>query len=294
MLYTLENIHTYIYTYKYLILIFRSRTLQGIGIDDTFVMLAGWRRTPAKMPVAERMGHMMSEAAVSITITSLTDLFSFWIGIISPFRSVQIFCTYSVFAVVFTFVWHITFFAACMAISGYRERHNLHAIFGCKVQAMSVAIKGESIFLLWIIKTLHALLVTIVPTVVNCFCCCQLPYTCKRYLQFDGDGGGLQLSQIALRVYKNNCCCIQLTSTTNIYFRSLSQRRQQLSFQDMFSPFSWFIKLSRFGRLSFRLQTSLLFSFTLRTLYYFTLLFFYCFFSYLFFQLFLSLFLLLT
>ncbi|CAD7011709.1 unnamed protein product [Ceratitis capitata] len=119
----------------------------GIGIDDTFVMLAGWRRTPAKMPVAERMGHMMSEAAVSITITSLTDLFSFWIGIISPFRSVQIFCTYSVFAVVFTFIWHITFFAACMAISGYRERHNLHAIFGCKVQAMSVAIKEKRNFL---------------------------------------------------------------------------------------------------------------------------------------------------
>ncbi|XP_067627581.1 patched domain-containing protein 3 isoform X1 [Eurosta solidaginis] len=119
----------------------------GIGIDDTFVMLAAWRRTPVKMPVPERMGHMMSEAAVSITITSLTDLFSFWIGIISPFRSVQIFCTYSVFAVVFTFVWHITFFAACMAISGYRERHNLHAIFGCKVQAMSVAIKEKRNFL---------------------------------------------------------------------------------------------------------------------------------------------------
>lgn len=140
-------LHTYEYIYIYSNLISLPRpTLQGIGIDDTFVMLAGWRRTPAKMPVAERMGHMMSEAAVSITITSLTDLFSFWIGIISPFRSVQIFCTYSVFAVVFTFVWHITFFAGCMAISGYREWYNLHAIFGCKVQAMSVAIKGKSIF----------------------------------------------------------------------------------------------------------------------------------------------------
>ncbi|ALC42675.1 Ptr [Drosophila busckii] len=115
----------------------------GIGIDDTFVMLAGWRRTPAKMPVHERMAHMMSEAAVSITITSVTDFISFLIGIISPFRSVKIFCTYSVFAVCFTFMWHITFFAACMAISGYRERKNLHAIFGCKVQPMSVAIKEK-------------------------------------------------------------------------------------------------------------------------------------------------------
>ncbi|KAH8413627.1 hypothetical protein KR222_002144 [Zaprionus bogoriensis] len=119
----------------------------GIGIDDTFVMLAGWRRTPAKMPVHERMAHMMSEAAVSITITSVTDFISFLIGIISPFRSVKIFCTYSVFAVCFTFLWHITFFAACMAISGYRERKNLHAIFGCKVKPMSVAIKEKRNFL---------------------------------------------------------------------------------------------------------------------------------------------------
>ncbi|XP_022227646.2 patched domain-containing protein 3 [Drosophila obscura] len=119
----------------------------GIGIDDTFVMLAGWRRTKAKMPVAERMGHMMSEAAVSITITSVTDFISFLIGIISPFRSVRIFCTYSVFAVCFTFLWHITFFAACMAISGYRERKNLHSIFGCRVQPMSVAIKEKRNFL---------------------------------------------------------------------------------------------------------------------------------------------------
>ncbi|XP_037945525.1 patched domain-containing protein 3 [Teleopsis dalmanni] len=119
----------------------------NVAIDDTFVMLAAWRRTPAKMPVAERMGHMMSEAAVSITITSLTDMISFSIGIISPFRSVQIFCTYCGFAVCFTFLWHCTFFAACMAISGYREHRNLHAIFGCKVQALSVAIKEKRNFL---------------------------------------------------------------------------------------------------------------------------------------------------
>lgn len=106
-------------------------------------MLAAWRRTSLKQSVAERMGHTMSEAAVSITITSLTDLISFWIGVISPFRSVQIFCKYSVFAVGFTFLWHITFFAACMAISGYREQQNRHALLGFKVQPLSVAIKGE-------------------------------------------------------------------------------------------------------------------------------------------------------
>uniref|UniRef100_A0A182MDC6 SSD domain-containing protein n=1 Tax=Anopheles culicifacies TaxID=139723 RepID=A0A182MDC6_9DIPT len=115
---------------------------RGIGIDDTFVMLAAWRRTSVKLSVPERMGHMMSEAAVSITITSLTDMISFWIGILSPFPSVQIFCAYSGFAVCFTYLWHITFFAGCMAVSGHCEFKNLHAIFGYKVLPESVAIKG--------------------------------------------------------------------------------------------------------------------------------------------------------
>lgn len=67
----------------------------GIGIDDTFVMLAAWRRTPVTMSVPERMGHTMSDAAVSITITSVTDMVSLWIGMLSPFPSIQIFCLYS-------------------------------------------------------------------------------------------------------------------------------------------------------------------------------------------------------
>lgn len=106
-------------------------------------MLAAWRRTSPKLSVPDRMGLMLSDAAVSITITSLTDMVSFWIGIISPFPSVQIFCTYSGFAVCFTFIWQITFFAGCMAISGYCEEKNLHSIFGFKVQPVSVAIKGK-------------------------------------------------------------------------------------------------------------------------------------------------------
>lgn len=115
----------------------------GIGIDDTFVMLAAWRRTSSKLSVPERMGSMLSEAAVSITITSLTDMISFFLGIMSPFPSVQIFCLYSGLAVCFIFVWHITFFASCMAIAGYCEEKNRHSLFFYKVIPRSVAIKGK-------------------------------------------------------------------------------------------------------------------------------------------------------
>ena len=112
-------------------------------------MLAAWRRTSVKLSVPERMGHTMSEAAVSITITSLTDMISFWMGIFSPFPSVRIFCTYSAMAVAFTYLWHITFFAACMAVFGYFEHRNLHGVFGCEVQPVSVAIKGMIFFKLF-------------------------------------------------------------------------------------------------------------------------------------------------
>lgn len=124
-------------------LTFNFLQFSGIGIDDTFVMLAAWRRTSLKLSVPERMGHMMSEAAVSITITSLTDMISFWMGVFSPFPSVQIFCTYSAMAVAFTYLWHITFFAGCMALFGDLEHNNRHSIFGCEVKPVSVAIKGK-------------------------------------------------------------------------------------------------------------------------------------------------------
>lgn len=109
----------------------------GIGIDDTFVMLAAWRRTSIKDNVPQRMANMLSEAAVSITITSVTDMISFFIGIFNPFPSVKIFCIYSSVATLFTFVWHITFFASCLAISGYCEQSNRHSLICIKVQPVS-------------------------------------------------------------------------------------------------------------------------------------------------------------
>nr|XP_022905229.1 patched domain-containing protein 3 [Onthophagus taurus] len=109
----------------------------GIGIDDTFVMLAAWRRTSIKDGVPRRMAQMLSEAAVSITITSITDMVSFFIGVFSPFPSVTIFCLYSGVATIFTFFWHLTFFAGCVAISGYCEQKNLHSVLCFKVDPVS-------------------------------------------------------------------------------------------------------------------------------------------------------------
>ncbi|XP_067123914.1 patched domain-containing protein 3-like [Centruroides vittatus] len=95
-------------------------------IDDAFVLIAAWRKTDAKKTVEERMGKTYSEAAVSITITSVTNVLSFCIGMASSFPGVRIFCAYGASAMFFTYVYQITFFGGCMALSGYREHHRLH------------------------------------------------------------------------------------------------------------------------------------------------------------------------
>ena len=85
------------------------------------------------------MGNCYRDAAVSITITSVTDMLSFWIGIITPFPCVQIFCVYTGTCVVFTYLWHLAFFGGCLALAGYAEKQNRHALTCCVVLPKSQA-----------------------------------------------------------------------------------------------------------------------------------------------------------
>ncbi|KAJ6224071.1 hypothetical protein RDWZM_002616 [Blomia tropicalis] len=118
----------------------------GVGMDDAFVLLAAWRRTSTSMTVSERMGHTYAEAAVSITITSLTNFISFMIGIITPFPSVRIFCIYTSVAVLFTYAYHITFFGGLMAYFGKVERNNLHGMICVPVVPKSLAVEKGFFF----------------------------------------------------------------------------------------------------------------------------------------------------
>lgn len=46
-----------------------------------------YNRLPKELPLEERMGRTLEEAGVAITVTTLTDILAFAIGIASPFRS---------------------------------------------------------------------------------------------------------------------------------------------------------------------------------------------------------------
>ena len=108
-------------------------------------MMAAWRQTDFRWTVEERMGKAFSEAALSITITSITDALSIGIGAITQFRSVRIFCTYTVVAVIFDYCYQITFFGACMVLMGKREARNLHPATCMKAVPKSQAGNDEDV-----------------------------------------------------------------------------------------------------------------------------------------------------
>ncbi|XP_023229980.1 patched domain-containing protein 3-like [Centruroides sculpturatus] len=93
-------------------------------IDDAFVVIGCWRVTNPKQKVEKRMEVTYCEAGISITLTSVTNFISYCIGMMSPFPFVRIFCYYTATCIVFTFLYQMTFFGGCLALSGYREKQN--------------------------------------------------------------------------------------------------------------------------------------------------------------------------
>ncbi|KAL2085326.1 hypothetical protein ACEWY4_018646 [Coilia grayii] len=94
--------------------------------------------------VEQRMAETYKEAAVSITITTLTDALAFYIGLLTPFGSVQSFCMYTGTAILFCYIYNITFFGAFMALNGRREGHNRHWFTCQRVEQADDVRKGNA------------------------------------------------------------------------------------------------------------------------------------------------------
>lgn len=75
-----------------------------------FLMVAAIRRTNRAFTVSQRIGEAMSDAAISMCITSLTDALSFGVGAITTIPAVQIFCFFTCAAISFTFIFQVFFF----------------------------------------------------------------------------------------------------------------------------------------------------------------------------------------
>ena len=100
----------------------------GIGLDDMYILVSSWRFTSVQSPLEQRVDATLRDAAVSITITSLTDALAFAVGTVSTFRSVQLFCGYCLAGVVFCYIYQVTFTLAVIVLDGRREQTNRHCL----------------------------------------------------------------------------------------------------------------------------------------------------------------------
>ncbi|XP_024136450.1 patched domain-containing protein 3 [Oryzias melastigma] len=98
----------------------------GIGLNNMFILVSDWQHSHVKASVPERMAHTYEEAVMSITITALTDVLKFFIGVMSDFPAVQSFCLYTATSIFFCYIYTVTFLGAFMAVNGKREAGNRH------------------------------------------------------------------------------------------------------------------------------------------------------------------------
>ncbi|NXI13427.1 PTHD3 protein, partial [Irena cyanogastra] len=101
----------------------------GVGVDDMFIMIASWEqssRKTEKSNVKSLLAETYAEAALSVTITTLTDVLAFFIGTWTAFPSVRSFCLYTGTAFIFCYVYTLTFFGAVLVLNHKREQGNRH------------------------------------------------------------------------------------------------------------------------------------------------------------------------
>lgn len=106
--------------------LFSSYEIIGVGLDDMFIMISSWQRTSVLDSVPDRLADTYRDAAVSISITTLTNALALFLGFSSPFGSVRSFCLYAGISVCFCYLYSITFLGACLALNGQREAENKH------------------------------------------------------------------------------------------------------------------------------------------------------------------------
>ncbi|CAI5452245.1 unnamed protein product [Caenorhabditis angaria] len=105
-----------------------------IGIDDLFIMSAEWHRTDPKQSADRRIAKTLSEAAVAISITSVTDITTFAVGCYTTLPGVQMFCMYTAVQCFFCYFYQIIFLGPVLAYAAELEQNEKHVLLFKKAE----------------------------------------------------------------------------------------------------------------------------------------------------------------
>ncbi|XP_066483690.1 patched domain-containing protein 3-like [Tiliqua scincoides] len=106
----------------------------ALSVHHVFILVSCWQQTKVKESVKDRMADTYAEAVVSVTITILTCVFSFFTAVRESFQSDLSFCIYTGTAFLFCYLYNLTFLGAILALNGRREESNRHWLTFMKVE----------------------------------------------------------------------------------------------------------------------------------------------------------------
>ncbi|KAI6239680.1 Sterol-sensing domain and Patched family-containing protein [Aphelenchoides fujianensis] len=98
-----------------------------LGVDDAFIMLHSWQRLSASAldsagELRRRTGEMLVDIGPSITITSLTNILAFAVGIVSsPTPEIQLFCAGNCFAIAMDYFFQLFLYVPVVVIAASFE-----------------------------------------------------------------------------------------------------------------------------------------------------------------------------
>lgn len=98
--------------------------LFGVGLDDTFIIVAAFKETDPRKSIEQRIQDCMKEIGLAITLTTTTTTFAFGLGSISNIPAVRWLCLYSMSAILIDFFYQVILFTSFLVLDERRIQAN--------------------------------------------------------------------------------------------------------------------------------------------------------------------------
>lgn len=96
----------------------------GVGLDDAFIISGSYDRTDPKKEPEDRIHDTIEDIGISITQTTITSALAFGLGAVSSIPTVYWLCYYAFPAILFVYIYQLTFFVACIVLDERRVKQN--------------------------------------------------------------------------------------------------------------------------------------------------------------------------